>query len=272
MSLDDFEIDIKSFDQDTQLGWRQFLPAPGHPSGPPTPSQFKQAGDAITQYFQNNINRGHYSSEEIEVWEFSLDFHAFQMYAQSNDNNKEEKMSFYLERAINRFNKIKDNAYLKDEYGPTVIPYLEATLIFLNKELSNEEKQRSLDKKLSEMLKVSISDHPEKNLAFFSGRVHDMAVNPTLPYAEIFTMPPKFPPLRGTSAWVQIRSIEEHRAYVQLEKKARSHVGNQDRNKTSPLIMQYQSYIEHSKIEQQRQEPLSHKAPKNQVSGPKLKK
>ena len=57
MSLD-FDIDIKAFDQDPQQGWRQLLPEPGHPSGPPTPAQFKQAGDAISQYFEKNKNRG----------------------------------------------------------------------------------------------------------------------------------------------------------------------------------------------------------------------
>lgn len=206
----DYQINIIKFDQDGENGFRKFLPPPGSDRAP-TPEQFRQAGDSIKDYFEQNQDRG-VTQKEIAKWEFSLNFHAFQMYARCDDK---EKMQLFLQSAMNQFYAMgsEDLESLKMEYGPAVQPYLEATLIFLS---NVENKKQQLNEKLSEMLRSPIGDYPDlnSNVVFFSGRVYDMAKYPDASYDEIFTHPMKLPPLPNTTDWVPANTPEKVRHYV----------------------------------------------------------
>ncbi len=219
---------FKEFDQTEGSGWRALLPPPGSKNHP-TLEQFQMAGEAIKEYIEQHKDLG-VPKEKMAASVFSLNWHAFQMYAQSDDNdNNKEMMQRFLQKTINQFETMQsdDLTELQKEYGPTFKPYLEATLIFLGNE---KDKQKRLEAKLQETLAIPIDKYPDSNVVFFPGRVFDMvnmANNPDATYSKLFSLPSKLPPLPGQSNWVpastkiQVNSYKEERESLLRQQKAK---------------------------------------------------
>jgi len=230
----DYQTNIIDFDQEDS-GWRRFLSS----NSQPTPEQFRQAGDSIRRYFEQNLNRG-VAPEKQAAWEFSLNFHAFQMYANCNDL---EMMQKFINQSVDQFKamSVDDIEELKKTYGPTVKPYLEATMLFLG---NSDNKKQLLERKLDEILQVPINDYPDgSNVVFFAGRVHDMVNNHDKSYDYIFSLPTKLPPLTSASDWVPACTPQDVSRYKEVEKQPIPRT----------FVTQFQSQMDKSKREKQEQ-------------------
>lgn len=249
----DYQTNIIDFDQEDS-GWRRFLSS----NSQPTPEQFRQAGDSIKRYFEENKHRG-VSSEKLLTWEFSLNFHAFQMYANCKDL---EMMQKFINQSVDQFKamSVEDIEELKKVYGPTVKPYLEATMLFLS---NSDNKKQLLEQKLDEILKVPINDYPDNsNVVFFAGRVHDMVNNHDRSYDYIFSLPTKLPPLTRGTDWVPVYNPQDVSRYKEVEMQPIPRT----------FVTQFQSQMDKSKREEQEQKTLDVKDNIQHDTGARTKK
>jgi len=237
-------LSFELFDQTPDSGFRALL-APHTPGGT-TPEQHSAAGNAILDYIKHHENGADLDVPKASIASsmFSLSFHAFQQYALCNNT---EKMSECIQQATEQFNKMStaEAESLRLLYGPTVLPYLQATLIFVDNTIPIEHKQQQLNSKLEEIRQVSINLYPVSNVVYFAGRVFDMVNNPGMSYSSLFDLPTKFPPLPGETEWVKSNSYEQHMRYLgDLQSKEPHHatpIGETPtQHQNTPALMQAQ--------------------------------
>lgn len=189
------EMSFQEFDQTPGAGIRALLPPPESEVALSS-EELRRVAGIIDDYIINHDDL-QVPDTKVQSAMFSLHWHAFQLYAQCNDS---VKMREHMSQVVNQFDRMsKDEiAELEKLYGPTVKPYVEATLIFLNE---SPDKQKQLSEKLEEVLRVPLEAYPEGNIRFFPGRICDMKEKPDISYSQLFSLPRKLPPLPGQGEW-----------------------------------------------------------------------